>query len=548
MLVVGTGAVHGLSEAEVRLLRVATRPARAEEHARRASVGLERVQGLLERGLLLSEEGLRQAISDRARSREPARIEAIAVLSCRRPATLARTLRGFSEATSRPVTFTVLDDTPPAEQEPVRQAVQRVGEARGLELEVVHKRDRARLAESLGRQTGFLEEARFALLGLDEVPWHAGANRTALLLCHAGQVVLSLDDDVMAAHAPCPDPLEGVEVATVPDPTSFWFYPGREAAWEAGLERVDPLQLHEAWLGVDVGTQVAGGAVLDELRPRLARVLSTTGARVGVSTTGMLGDTGMGLSHYLLRLSGHSRERLVASREAYESALTARTVLRCARRPVLTDSAHLMAPCLGLDLRHLVPPFTPVQRNADGVWGVTLGRCAEEVLVAHLPWAVQHDPPEARTWAREDAWKSAGSWSFSVLLSAWIREVRHHPGTSTATRLEATGHHLQALGHLPPAGLREAVAVERLRWAGASVRRLQQLLDAHPEGPRYWRRDVRRALGVARQAQLAPPLLGLLDGRPEPQALELMGLMLRRFGGLLRAWPTLWEAARSLRE
>ena len=51
---------------------------------------------------------------------------------------------------------------------------------------------------------------------------------------------------------------------------------------------------------------------------------------------GLVGDSGMASPRYYLSLTGASRDRLVASPQAYRSAFESREVLRSVRQPTIT--------------------------------------------------------------------------------------------------------------------------------------------------------------------------------------------------------------------
>src|SRR6185503_7894215 len=85
------------------------------------------------------------------------------------------------------------------------------------------------------------------------------------------------------------------------------------------LVDIDVLRCHEALLGSEVAGVGDGAA----------------SGRVAITLHGLVGDSGMSSPRYYLSLAGASRERLVASPNAYRSAFQSREVLRTVRRPTL---------------------------------------------------------------------------------------------------------------------------------------------------------------------------------------------------------------------
>jgi hypothetical protein len=110
----------------------------------------------------------------------------------------------------------------------------------------------------------------------------------------------------------------------------------------------------------------------------------------------------MASPRYYLSLAGASRERLIASPNAYRSAFRSREVLRTVRRPTVSAGPFCMTTFLGFDNRLLLPPFFPVQRNADGVFGLVLQKCVNGSHVGFLPSVLLHRPVAPRAFAPDE--------------------------------------------------------------------------------------------------------------------------------------------------
>jgi hypothetical protein len=84
-----------------------------------------------------------------------------------------------------------------------------------------------------------------------------------------------------------------------------------------------------------------------------------------------------------------------------------------------------MSYCMGLDNRSLLPPFLPVGRNEDGVFGVTLGLTDENALFAHLPYGVIHDSQRPSSYAEDEKMVSARRTRLSDLI-LWLTQRSMH--------------------------------------------------------------------------------------------------------------------------
>jgi hypothetical protein len=134
-----------------------------------------------------------------------------------------------------------------------------------------------------------------------------------------------------------------------------------------------------------------------------------------------------------LSLKGSSRQRLLRSEAEYYSAISCRQVLRKASLPVITDGMFCMATSIGLDNQDLLPPFIPVMRNQDGVFGATLRKCFENSYLTHLPWAFLHSPlEEKRSFSTEDIWNSPVEWGIDNAFIHFIRNFQLPPSSIEA--------------------------------------------------------------------------------------------------------------------
>src|SRR5262249_4216687 len=149
------------------------------------------------------------------------------------------------------------------------------------------------LVEAGGYDQRLLEFCLFDPIGCGRA---IGANRNALLLQTAGEIALSVDDDVTSECAPSPDHKEILRLYGGEDPTDFWFYPDRQALERRFTDHeLDVLGLHEKMLGkrVDSFIRTHGGMASVELiqigAPHL-RNLQTKKPVILTTQLGLAGD------------------------------------------------------------------------------------------------------------------------------------------------------------------------------------------------------------------------------------------------------------------
>jgi hypothetical protein len=434
----------------------------------------------------------------------------------------------------------VVDDDPigVAGRAPVRAALRALQATGDETIRYAGAIEKTRFADALAGESSISREIiDFALFGDRRCTLFTGANRNGLLLDTIGNLVFGADDDTLAHAAAAPQSTVPISYSSEYEPREFWFFPDRRAA----LETVAPtdsdfLASHEQLLG-RVPAEVGGPAAAD--------------GSVTITLPGLVGDSGMGSPHYILTLTGASRERLLFSRTTYTSALRSREVLRTVRQPTIAASPFCMTTFFGFDNRLLLPPFFPVERNSDGVFGVTVQRVIEGSCVAFLPSVLLHAPPEHRAFAGDEAWTEPKRVRIAdVLLASILVHEARLLTAGPAERLLHLGRYLRQLASLNAlefeAFVRSAQELRNLTFTAL----LEARLSEHGGSPSFWADDARKAIEFLRRTTLMTDYIVPRDvgnARDVDGARSLTRELVAKFGGLLEVWPTLVESARRLR-
>jgi hypothetical protein len=459
----------------------------------------------------------------------------------RLPSLLAclETYLGNCQRHGRSPEFVVADDSSSVRAaDHTRAALRRLTDRFNAQVRYAGRQEKRRFADALARESAVSPEIiRFAFFGDERCARSTGANRNSLLLETTDTLVLSVDDDTLCRTAVAPAHELALSFFSGYDPTEFWFFPDRDHATQSvSFVDVDVLGCHEA---------VLGSAVADLGGP------ADTSGRVTMTLHGLLGDSGMPSPRYYFTLTGASRDRFVASPQAYRSALESREILRCARRPTITAGPFCMTTFLGLDNRLLLPPFFPVERNADGIFGLMHQRCVNGSHVAFLPWILLHAPEPPRAFAPGELWADATTVRMADLAIAGVVADQTPKGhVTTATRLADLGHHLRWLGSLNASDFEAHVRTVQQFRNLAFTTVLQGQLQTYGASPGFWADDVRRMIELISKASTAEDYLIPRDLRHDAdvdEARRLAQELLRKFGELLEAWPTMVAAARRLR-
>jgi hypothetical protein len=512
-------------------------------------------------GLLVSAADLLRRIEDTRLPDPRARVAALGIPTRERVPELRGALESYAGnalAHGRRLELVVADDAPDARaRAETRAAVVEIATRLGVSIAYIGLEEKARYAALLADHAGVPRPlAEFALLNPERCGYTLGGNQNALVFHGAGEPMIHVDDDTRCRLAPAPGRLPGLALTSRGDPTELWFPgPGVPDLPDRVVVDRDYAALHEAVLGRRVTACAAEARRqaldLDGASGALFMALEDNGGRVACTSTGAAGDSGTGsMWHYLL-LGDSSRARLLASEGLYRHAFTGRRVVRAAPRVALSDGGFFMSMSIGLDLRSLVPPFFPVQRNADGLFAVILRAAWRGATIGHLPWVVAHAPAGPRSSPFDGFFADLGRTPSVDLLCLLVSSCRLEADpTDPARSLRVLGEMLERWGRLPLADFEEIVRVQAVCARSQDLAMLEAALDRHGRAPAFWARDVERAAAALRAAL---PRRGL--GHPA-ELMERFGdeagravfqRLVQSFGQLLQVWPELFAAAVDLR-
>jgi hypothetical protein len=545
-----------------RLLRNGTTPKRRQTpkiDSRQFELIQNQLYEFVAGGLMVSDRDLMNLLAAPVDPEMPTRITSVGIVTHDRVAALTRCLESYIENAKRfdrNNEFVVVDDSEqPQARQNNREALESLKNQHCVNISYAGPDEKKRFAVELERRAGIPSDVlTFALFGLENLGPSIGANRNSLLLQTVGEMVLSADDDSVCRAAPSPQLDERLSFFSKGDPTQFWFFPTRDALINsATFVDKDILAIHEELLGKDLRGCVAEkeDVELSQASSEFLRGLDSGKQRVLFTFTGILGDSGMHSPHSYFLLADESRRRLVASDQQYKSATTSREILRVVNQPTISSSWWFPTTAFAFDNCDMVPPFFPVLRNEDGVFGVTVRSCFEETFVGCLPWALLHSPIESRSYTRADFSKSAASCRLCDILSACVSAfVPPLRATSKSERLKQLGEFLLESASLTLPEFEEFVRVQLYRVATGYASQLEADLRYHQGGPSYWADDVKTYLStlvdaLSRKEYVTPrDVVGLHNGESPG---ELTQMLVLSFGKLLCWWPEIVETAKEMK-
>lgn len=387
--------------------------------------------------------------------------------------------------------------------------------------------------QAMGRLEGDFDpdSMEFAILAdtsLSDFPG-PGANQNAMLLAHAGQRFISTDDDVYAApgvvgHRSTGDP-RAFSYSDTMFPYRIRYFSTRNRL----LEELEPLEL-------DIVGQHTG--ILGAKHTRGEEKPDSTLGSVRITTAGAYGDSGMGSARSILRMEDETRAVHFSTDEEYGALRLSRELARIPERNIVGPSTHLMGAHFGLDNTRLLPPFLPVGRNADGLFGVMTRIVDLSSLTAFLDFGVYHDPPEPRSFLYKSLIELRPTLADLIMALA----VFHRPPTELRDpreRLRQLGATLLEIATLPTGDYLQLLHDDWSKSIYTYAETLEDLLSRYDHSPALWAEDVDAHLEIIYERLREPT--SLFTARSGQGSVEQARTLTGRYGRLLVIWPDLWE-------
>jgi hypothetical protein len=504
---------------------------------------LDRLAG---EGHLISEpEAARRAADVATRDAPAAPIGVVGIPTRNRPRMVVRCAVAYADHAARHgrrIRTVVMDD---GTDGAARHALTEVAGRLEGPVDYAGLEEKRAYARKLAEVAGAPEEVvAFALLDPFDTGSTYGANRNALILETIGEMLLSADDDTLPKPYRPPGAEPGIAVAGGRPPIDYWFFDDLEAGMEhVAASDEDVFATLESMLGRPASALIAEAGDRVNLervgQDRLARLLDDPGRVVAVMP-GMLGDVG-GESplYHLLSARGESHRAMVATEESYRMALGRRDQLRAVRTPALSQGGYLMTTAAAFDVREMVPPFFPVFRCEDNLYGDLLRWCRPHDWIGHVPTALVHSPEGARTYDNAALEKPGFLLPLAGILSLLLEDAAGEGG--------GCGHRLHRMGRTLAATVRAGDFEEVIRARVASsvrerIRYVRLCREAYADSPEWWHQDLERH---ARALESIPEAAEVIPW--ETGSLEDVRELLAAFAELLGWWPTMWRAAMELR-
>lgn len=475
-------------------------------------------------------------------------ITTVSIATAGRPAALERCLAGLTRMLRhylRAPRILIIDGSEDASTAAANRAiVDRATQAYGGTIALADRNAMQSFAARLV-EAGFEKDLiSFSLPGTDEfrLGSRLGASRNLQLLASNGEAFLSLDDDTDCRFTPSRQLDErAIDVdLRGDDPAQIWGYPDRTTLLsKLTFGDFDLLAGHERLLGRAVDELQPAATDLGRRRADDASFHPNAAACVRVTLGGLVGDCGWGTPSRYLFIDDASFRRLSESDDVYRAGVASRDMLQVAANWSVSGRVdNLIAATFAADGRTTLPPFPPVGRGSDVVFGRLLKTTQPEAAFGHVPWAILHEPVQARHFSPGEIVRSAATTDVKGMFCALLADIA---ASDPRISLASIGQRLIEIGTRSVADFQHHVVTCRRVQIDHEISFLTARRQSVPSSSAP-QRDLDAYLQSLRRSRDQPTSAipaECLYGREVPIAAHLARRIVTQFGHLVCAWPDL---------
>mgnify|MGYP001073931500 CR=1 FL=1 len=378
-----------------------------------------------------------------------------------------------------------------------------------------------------------------------------GLARNLCLLLSVGHRAIVLDDDVIFQVRRAPHRQEGIAFG-IGDREFDCYADERDMLAHCPVEDIDPLTGHASCLGLSMGQVLAKLLGRPLTAADLAGANSSflnlwqTDSPVLITQCGTLGDPGSPSREWLYLASGNSAQRLAAGGNI-QQMLSGHNFWMGHTRPTFSKMA-VMSQTTGIDNSRLLPPYFPVFRGEDYLFGAMTEFLHPHGSVLSYDWAVPHLPVDQRAVNTAPQPKS-GKGQVSLAKYVTDRTV-YRRGITPETRLAQLAALSRELSEADDRALKTLYRKEVAEMQGLELDNLASLLQDGVARTADWQDWLSASLNALNESMQTPAQLGDLRSVPESMGPdEVLATFRMHAGGFAHAlagWSDIRQAARAV--
>lgn len=347
-----------------------------------------------------------------------------------------------------------------------------------------------------------------------------GTHRNAALLATTGQKIILSDDDVLCKFHQIENNKRRLKV-DVNDVKTFYF---------------ENKNISELAITYDSNSNLT--RIISAHQKLLNAKADDHQMRVLATMTGVHGESIADTPIHLLRQVHYfTDEALYSKAKINKLALSYSNDYLVRKKPLFVSMFS------ALNNEELLPPFFPIGRNQDGVFGAVLMACLPNSLIGQVPWVAKHEHFPPRSYSESDI----SNYSFK-LHALIISLLNYYTETNHTKTLDITKYRYQEVGRalINFSKLDDSDFIRFMQNYISNINyritlELGKYLVANQHYSREWQKDIKKYLINAQQyektEQFCIPQELISKNRNLKENIELTKQLIRMYGKLLYYWP-----------
>lgn len=511
-------------------------------------------------GLMCTADSICDELSDNGNDQASLAPSRVFIITCDRPAAVERLLDSMLHAgnLSHHEQLFLIDDSRSEEHASAnREAVASFNRSSPKDMRYMGGAEQRQFMEELINTLPDNEnEIRFLI---DRQRWTQhksyGLARSTCLLLSVGYRAVVMDDDVICIAMDSPHTTEGISFGGSTREADFYSSEQGMRA-KVGRAEVEPLTGHTQCLGMPISQAVAklGTAKLEPTHVKNANAgfmeILKADSSVIITQSGTLGDPGTSSEHWFHHLGNESIKRLLDSDEGVNTAIDSRFHWLGRRCPTFSKMA-VMSQVTGLDNTQFLPPYFPVFRGEDYLFGGMVEYLHPNSVVLEYDWCVPHHPTDARQKPEGEEPEPVPASGTLTMFARYVTDrTRHDLSIPLETRIKSLALMLQELAETSASGLLAKYRTEIAKIRVGQAQRAGANLQTCPEDQTAWRELLKSASAEIYSALQTPANVTDITGIPqtmsEEEVLTEIKTLTGEYASALRAWPAMREASRAI--
>jgi hypothetical protein len=518
------------------------------------------LQSMLDSGIMLSAKNVCDKLKLKVENKTGAEentAPVVAILTWERPQALERLLESIATNcdTENLHRLYVIDDSRKAENISQNQALtKRFASKISAPLQYFGRSEQRSLISGLEEKLPGHKDAIHFLADPSRWNdhWTTGLSRNLALLLSCGRRLVMMDDDAICDVYDSPGQKRHITFSGNPREAAFF---GSEQEWAHLQQPInpDPINRHMQCLGLTFSealtvlgqNHLKPAGFADATALELAEL--TSDSAILITECGSLGCPGTATNTWLPNMATVSLKRMLASGEKTTQALGSRKVWMGRNQPHFAPRSN-MSQITGFDNRRMLPPYLPIMRGEDRLFGNMLDFIFPESVVLDYPWAVPHLPLPDRQWLDKDLnFKPADS--FPMFFVEKIIEYKSScSSASPGDRLSALSTWFNDMATTSADSLTAMYFHSRLSHDSKLLKKLTSLLATADATPVNWQNYLRNGITqlntdldrVSREDFKVKGLPATLDG---DALITFWKAVWGDYATALKAWPEIRDVA-----